>query len=97
MLINGKEHKDWSSQIGDFLKLYTIPLFKDLECEDDFIELYEKNDKRIKMGDKEHICVAGAYVLRKDYAKGLNVLESRFKARGRKRYASVFRYIENLL
>ena len=69
----------------------------ELECEDDLIKLYENQDKRIMWGDVQHIYVASAYVLRNDYAKGLDVLERRFKKLGHRLHATVFRYMQNLL
>lgn len=80
-----------------FLKMHTLPMLKDLECEDDLIALYEKRDKRILMGEVQYIYVASAYVLKRDYAKALNVLESRLNAVTRKQQIPVFHYIENLL
>lgn len=96
VLENGKKRTEFVPEIEVFLKQQTIPLLADLECEDDFIKLYEKKDKRIVMGDVEYIFVASAYVLKKDYEKALAVLESRFKTLRRRQYAAVFRYIENL-
>ena len=93
----GQERGELASQIGTFLKQYTIPLLMELECEDDFIRLYENQDKRIMWGDVQHIYVASAYVLRNDCAKGLDVLDRRLKTFGRKHNATIFRYIENLL
>lgn len=96
VLENGKKRTEFVPEIEVFLKQHTIPLLADLECEDDFIKLYEKKDKRIVMGDVEYIFAASAYVLKKDYEKALAVLESRFKTLRRRQYAAVFRYIENL-
>lgn len=96
VLVNGKKRTEFVPEIEIFLKQHTIPLLADLECEDDFIKLYEKKDKRIVMGDVEYIFVASAYVLKKDYEKALTVLESRFKTLKRRQYAAVFRYIENV-
>lgn len=93
----GQERGELASQIGTFLKQYTIPLLMELECEDDFIKLYENQDKRIMWGDVQHIYVASAYVLKNDCAKGLDVLDRRLKTFGRKHNATIFRYIENLL
>ena len=93
----GQERDELAPQIGTFLKQYTIPLLMELECEDDFIKLYENQDKRIMWGDVQHIYVASAYVLRNDYAKGLDVLERRFKKLGHRLHATVFRYMQNLL
>ena len=93
----GQERGELASQIGTFLKQYTIPLLMELECEDDFIRLYENQDKRIMWGDVQHIYVASAYVLRNDCAKGLDVLDKRLRTFGRKHNATIFRYIENLL
>lgn len=97
VLVNGKKRTEFVPEIEAFLKQHTIPLLAELECEDDFIRLYEKKDKRIVMGDVEHIFVASAYVLKEDYEKALTVLENRFKTLGRRQYAAVFHYIENLL
>ena len=69
----------------------------ELECEDDLIKLYENQDKRIMWGDVQLIYVASAYVLRNDYAKGLDVLDRRLKTFGRKHNTTIFHYIENLL
>lgn len=97
MLIDLEEKKAVALKISEFIKQYTIPLLAELECEEDFIKLYEKQDERVMMADVQHIFVASAYVLRGDYEKGLKVLDSRFGKLGRRKYANAFQYIENLL
>ena len=97
VLENGIKCREFVPEIEAFLKQHTIPLLADLKCEDDLIKLYEKDDNRIKMLDVEHIFVASAYVLKKDYEKALTVLDSRFKKLGRKLHPTIFSYIENLL
>ena len=97
ILVDDKEASKLVLQISAFLKQYTIPLLADLESEEDFIKLYESQDKRIAMGDIQHIYIASAYVLKGDYEKALSVLENRFKVLGHKLHETIFSYIEDLL
>lgn len=97
VLENGKKRTEFVSEMADYLKQHTIPLLADLECEDGLIKLYEKKDKRIVMVDVVYIYVASAYVVKQDYEKALNVLESRFKMSRRRQHAALFWYVENLL
>lgn len=84
-------------QVCALLKRHTIPLLADLECEDNLIELFEQQDKRIVWDDIRHIFVASAYVLREDYAEALSVLQNRFKAWGPKHHSTILEYIKNLM
>lgn len=97
ILVRGRECDNFAPQISSFLKTHTLPMLKDIEYEDDLIALYEKQDKRILMGDVQYIYVASAYVLKKDYAKALNVLESQLNAITHRQHITVFHYIESLL
>ena len=94
---NGEIPDGLVSQVCALLEQHTIPLLADLECEDDFIKLFEQQDKRIVWDDIRHIYVASAYVLREDYAKALSVLQNRFKAWGPKHHSTILGYIENMM
>lgn len=97
LLMRNKECDNLIPQISSFLKTQTLPTLKDIEYEEDLIALYEKQDKRILMGDVQYIYVASAHILKRDYAKALHVLESQFNAITRKQHITLFQYIENLL
>lgn len=94
---NGEIPNGLVSHVCALLEQHTIPLLADLECEDDLIKLFEQQDKRIVWDDIRHIYVASAYVLKKDYAEALSVLENRFKAWGPKNHSTILEYIKNLM
>lgn len=90
--------KSLAEDIEMFISEHTIPLLDDLRCVDDFIKLYEAQDKRLIMDDKRYLYIVSAYILQKDYINAQKVLELRFGKPGlRKRYASAFNYLENII
>lgn len=96
MLINEKESDKLAIKIGIFLEQYTIPLLNDLRSINDFIRLYEMQDKRLIMSDAQYIFIASAYAVQGDYERGQKVLSERFGKPGlRRRYISAFNYFEN--
>ena len=95
LLWEERQADELAVKIGDFFKAYTIPLLDELKCGDDYIKMYEEQDKRIVMDDAFYIFVASAYVQKSDYESGLKVIEKRFgKPGSRKIYASLFQYFE---
>lgn len=96
MLFDEKEYSSLAEQICVFLQKNTVPLLKNLEKISDFIKIYELKDKRVMMGDAQYIFIVSAYILQGNYEKAIAVLETRFgKATLRRRYASIFSYVEN--
>lgn len=90
--------KSLAEDIEMFISEHTIPLLDDLRCVDDFIKFYEAQDKRLIMDDKRYLYIVSAYILQKDYINAQKVLELRFGKPGlRKRYASAFNYLENII
>lgn len=97
MLTHEDDCKSLAEQICEFLKTYTIPLLYSLEKISDFIQIFEKKDKRVMMGDAQYVFIIAAYVLQSEYEKAKVVLEERFgKAGPRRRYASLFTYLDTL-
>ena len=97
MLMHEDDCKSLAEQICEFLKTYTMPLLYSLEKISDFIQIFEKEDKRVMMGDAQYVFIIAAYVLQSEYEKAKVVLEERFgKAGPRRRYASLFTYLDTL-
>lgn len=97
MLMHEDDCKSLAEQICEFLKTYTMPLLYSLEKISDFIQIFEKEDKRVMMGDAQYVFIIAAYVLQSEYEKAKVVLEERFgKAEPRRRYASLFTYLDIL-
>lgn len=97
MLMHEDDCKSLAEQICEFLKTYTMPLLYSLEKISDFIQIFEKEDKRVMMGDTQYVFIIAAYVLQSEYEKAKVVLEERFgKAGPRRRYASLFTYLDTL-
>ena len=97
MLMHEDDCKSLAEQICEFLKTYTMPLLYSLEKISDFIQIFEKEDKRVMMGDAQYVFIIAAYVLQSEYEKDKVVLEERFgKAGPRRRYASLFTYLDTL-
>lgn len=94
-----EEIDDIAEKIRIFLKQYIIPLFDELKTIDDYIDKYEQNDERAYLIDERgYFYVASAYVIKGEYAKGLEVLNKRFVGPAiRKRYAKAFEYFETKL
>ena len=86
-----------AAQLRAFLKKHTIPLLDDLSSMDGYLTSYEMQDERIIRDDVQHIFTAAAYALHGKYEKGYEVLTKRFRKMGRKIYADVFEYFENIL
>lgn len=92
------DYEPVKQKIYQFLKEHTIPLLNDLKNTSDFIELLERNDKRIMAGDPQYIYLVCAYILQSDYSKAMKVLEQRFGKKGlRSLYSSAFLYLENVI
>ena len=97
LLMHEDDCKSLAEQICEFLKTYTMPLLYSLEKISDFIQIFEKEDKRVMMGDAQYVFIIAAYVLQSEYEKAKVVLEERFgKAGPRRRYASLFTYLDTL-
>lgn len=97
MLMHEDDCKSLAEQICEFLKTYTMPLLYSLEKISDFIQIFEKEDKRVMMGVAQYVFIIAAYVLQSEYEKAKVVLEERFgKAGPRRRYASLFTYLDTL-
>ena len=97
MLMHEDDCKSLAELICEFLKTYTMPLLYSLEKISDFIQIFEKEDKRVMMGDAQYVFIIAAYVLQSEYEKAKVVLEERFgKAGPRRRYASLFTYLDTL-
>ena len=97
MLMHEDDCKSLAEQICEFLKTYTMPLLYSLEKISDFIQIFEKEDKRVMMGDAQYVFIIAAYVLQSEDEKAKVVLEERFgKAGPRRRYASLFTYLDTL-
>ena len=97
MLMHEDDCKSLAEQICEFLKTYTMPLLYSLEKISDFIQIFEKEDKRVMMGDAQYVFIIATYVLQSEYEKAKVVLEERFgKAGPRRRYASLFTYLDTL-
>lgn len=92
-----EDYKSLAEQICDFLEAHTIPLLNNLETISDYIEIYENKDKRVMMGDAQYIFIIAAYILQCDYQKAKEISEERFGNAGpRRRYASLFSYLDTL-
>lgn len=91
-----EEIDDIAEKVRIFLKQYIIPLFDELKTIDDYIDKYEQNDERAYLIDERgYFYVASAYVIKGEYAKGLEVLNKRFVGPAiRKRYTKAFAYFE---
>ena len=97
MLMHEDDCKSLAEQICEFLKTYTMPLLYSLEKISDFIQIFEKEDKRVMMRFAQYVFIIAAYVLQSEYEKAKVVLEERFgKAGPRRRYASLFTYLDTL-
>lgn len=94
-----EEVDDIAGNIRIFLKQCIIPLFDDLQTIDDYIDRYEQNDERAYLnGIQGYFYVASAYVIKGEYAKGLEVLNKRFVGPAiRKYHAKAFAYFETKL
>lgn len=99
LMTDAKEEVDTiAEKIRIFLKQCTIPFFDSLKTIDNYIEKYEQHDERIRVSENYFFYVASAYVIKGDYAKGLDVLDNRFKGPAiRKYHAKAFEYIETKL
>lgn len=94
-----EEIDDIAEKIRIFLKQYIIPLFDELKTIDDYIDKYEQNDERAYLIDERgYFYVASAYVIKGEYAKGLEVLNKRFVGPAiRKYHAEAFEFFETKL
>ena len=99
LMTDAKEEVDTiAEKIRIFLKQCTIPFFDSLKTIDNSIETYEQHDGRILVSENSFFYVASAYVIKGDYAKGLDVLDNRFKGPAiRKYHAKAFEYFETKL
>ena len=102
LMTDEKEEVDAvAEKIRIFLKQNTIPFFDDLRTIDDYIDRYEQREKdtrSVSSGIEYYFFVASAYAIKGEYAKGLEVLDNRFKGPAiRKHYAKAFEYLKSKL
>lgn len=98
MLLDENDKDILAEKIKDFLAVYTLPILDKLKSVDDYIGIYENKDDSIIWDDAFYIFITSAYVLKGEYVKALHVFERRFGKLGpRKKYASAFSYLENLI
>lgn len=92
------DYEPVKQKIYQFLRNYTIPLLNNLKSISDYIELLERNDKRIMAGEPQAIYLVCAYILQYDYDKAMKALGQHFGKKGlQSLYASVFLYLENII
>ena len=100
-MTDAKEEVDAvAEKIRIFLEQNIIPFFDDLKTIDDYIDRYEQREKdtRITSGPDYWFYVASAYAIKGEYAKGLEVLDNRFKGPSiRKHHAKAFGYLKTKL
>lgn len=95
-----EEIDEVAEEIQIYLKQYILPLFDELEDIDGYIDMYvqEQGNKKIVLSTEYYFYVASAYVIKGEYAKGLEVLNKRFVGPAiRKRYTKAFAYFETKL
>ena len=101
LMTDAKEEVDAvAEKIRIFLEQNIIPFFDDLKTIDDYIDRYEQREKdiRITSGPDYWFYVASAYAIKGEYAKGLEVLDNRFKGPAiRKHHAKAFEYLKTKL
>lgn len=101
LMTDAKEEVDAvAEKIRIFLEQNIIPFFDDLKTIDDYIDRYEQREKdtRITLSPEYWFFVASAYAIKGEYAKGLEVLDNRFKGPAiRKYHAKAFEYFETKL
>ena len=102
LMTDEKEEVDAvAEKIRIFLKQNIIPFIDDLKTIDDYVYRYEQREKdtrSVSLGTEYWFFVASAYAIKGEYAKGLEVLDNRFKGLAiRKRYAKAFEYLKSQL
>ena len=101
LMTDAKEEVDAvAEKVRIFLEQNIIPFFDDLKTIDDYIDRYEQREKdtRIVLSTEYWFFVASAYAIKGEYAKGLEVLDNRFKGPAiRKHYAKAFEYLKSKL
>ena len=102
LMTDEKEEVDAvAEKIRLFLEQNIIPFFDDLKTIDDYIDRYEQREKDtrcVSSGIEYYFFVASAYAIKGEYAKGLEVLDNRFKGPAiRKHYAKAFEYLKSKL
>ena len=96
-LFDESEKQSLSSQIANFFRADAMPFLNSLTDIDSYLKMFETQDKRLIMDDRQHVYFAFAYALRGEYRKGYNLLDKRFKALTRRRYPELFEYFEHRL
>ena len=98
LMTDAKEEVDAvAEKIRIYMKQYTIPLLDDLKTIDGYIDKYERQEgnKTISLSPEYWFYVASAYAIKGEYAKGLEVLDNRFKGPAiRKYHARAFEYLK---
>lgn len=78
-----------------FFERWVIPLLNEYETALAFVDGYERGDERLVMVQPTYVYVAAAYVVLSAHGKAREVVAKKFNGVGlRKRYASVFEYLE---
>ena len=84
--------------IQGYIEKWVIPFLDEYTTVKSLTDYYETKDERIRAGRHFYIYVAAAYILLRQPAKAMEVLESRFgKAGPRRDYARAFEYVACLL
>lgn len=96
-LFNKSNEKDLSLKISYFFKANTIPFLNSLTDVNSYLKLYETQDKRLLMDDRQHLYFACAYALKGDYQAGYDLLAKRFGKTSRRIYTNLFKYFEQHL
>lgn len=97
LLTNEKSEADViAKKIIIFLEQHIIPFLDELKTIDGYIDTYLQRDERIRKDDDFYFFIACAYAIRQEYAKGLEVLEQRFRTpSSREIYRKAFEFLES--
>lgn len=96
-LFNKSDERNLSLVIAHFFRVNTIPFLNSLTDITSYLKIFENQDKRLIMDDRQHLYFAFAYALIGDYRKGYDLLEKRFGKSFYKRYVKLFEYFEQHL
>ena len=80
-------------KISNYFQFTTIPFLNSLTNINAYLMLYETQDKRLLMDDRQHLYFACAYALKGDYKRGYELLEKRFGKASHRIYAKLFKYL----
>ena len=96
-LFHESEKQGLSSQIANFFRVNVLPFLNSLTDIDTYLKMFEAQDKRLVMDDRQHIYFAFAYALKGEYRKGYNLLDKRFGTLTRRKNPTLFEYFEQRL